>query len=309
VIHIDTRDRIPYISRNEKQVPAGFTINRGRKESRCRGRNGSLNLSESEIHLWFAFPGETGDPQNPAFAGSVLDEGEEVRMKRRHSQADRRLFGESHTLVRRALSRYSKIPPQEWRFVNDAHGKPRIDPDLHASPLSFSLAHTKGLAVVAVTAGADVGVDVERADRLVDAERLSSRFFSPEEIATLQELSPKVLRERFLFHWTLKESYIKARGLGLSLRLDSFSFRLAGGIPSRIVFSDSNPNRPGMWRFALLKPLPQYVAAVGLCSARRPDPVGIRCFHTLPSGEIAPLGIESLGLSTGMEINEDEKKT
>jgi len=301
VIHIDTRDRIPYISRNEKQVPAGFTVSRGRKESRYPGRNRLLDLSESEIHLWFAFPGETGGPQKPASAGPVLDDGEEARMKRLHFPDGRHLFGASHTLVRTALSRYSEIPPQEWRFVKNAHGKPLIDPHLDSSPLRFSLAHTKGLAVVAVTRGADVGVDVEKADRFVDAARLSSRFFSPEETTALQELSPDRLRERFSLYWTLKESYIKARGLGLSLPLDSFSFRLAGEIPFRIGFSGNNPECPGGWHFALLRPLPQYVAAVGVSSAR-PDPVRIRCFHTLPSGEISPLSFEPVGLSPGVEI-------
>lgn len=301
VIHIDTQDRIPYISRNEKQVLTGFTVSRGRKESRCSGRNRLLDLSESEIHLWFAFPGETGDPQKPASAGPVLDDGEEARMKRLHFPEGRRLFGVSHTLVRTALSRYSEIPPREWRFVENAHGKPRIDPDLDSSPLRFSLAHTKGLAVVAVTGGADVGVDVERADRFVNAARLSSRFFSPEETTALQELSPDRLRERFFLYWTLKESYIKARGLGLSLPLDSFSFRLAGEIPFRIGFSGDNPDGPGGgWRFALLRPLPQYVAAVGVSSAR-PDPVRIRCFHALPSGEISLLSFEPVGLSPGVE--------
>jgi hypothetical protein len=270
-------------------------------------------------------------------------------------------------MVRRALSRYSEIPPQKWRFVENAHGKPLIDPDLDSPPLSFSLAHTKGLAVVAVTGGADVGVDVERADRSVNAARLTGRFFSPEETAALQELSPERLRERFFLYWTLKESYIKARGLGLSLPLDSFSFRLAGEIPFRIRFNrmskntrigqavekctdarrakteergigdmfrkpsgigtcprntssdevcsatqqmgvfqqpvnGSNPNGPRGWRFALLRPLPQYVAAVGISSAR-PNPVRIRCFHTLPSGEISLLNIEFVGLSPGVEIS------
>ena len=262
-----------------------------------------LNLSESEIHLWFAFPGETGDPQKPAPADPVLDDGEAARMERFHFPEGRCLFGVSHALVRRALSRYSKIPPQEWRFVENAHGKPLIDPGLDSSPLSFSLSHTKGLAVVAVTGGADVGVDVERADRSVDAAGLSSRFFSPEETAALQELSPERLWERFFLYWTLKESYIKARGLGLSLPLDSFSFRLAGEIPFRIGFSGNNPEGPGEWRFALLRPLPQYVAAVGVSSAR-PDSVRIRCFHTLPSGEFSPLSFEPVGLSTGVEITD-----
>ena len=205
-------------------------------------------------------------------------------MKRLPFPDGRRLFGVSHTLVRTALSRYSEISPQEWRFVENAHGKPLIDPDLDSSPLRFSLSHTKGLAVVAVTGGADVGVDVERAVRFVDAARLSSRFFSPEETTALQELSPDRLRERFFLYWTLKESYIKARGLGLSLPLDSFSFRLAGKCPFRIDFSGDDRD-PGKWRFAVISPLPQYVAAVGV-ACDRPGPVRIRCFQTLPSGKI-----------------------
>ncbi|MCX5838856.1 MAG: 4'-phosphopantetheinyl transferase superfamily protein [Deltaproteobacteria bacterium] len=262
-----------------------------------------LALSDSEIHLWFAFPGETGDPQKPASAGSVLDDGEEARMKRLHFPDGRHLFGASHTLVRTALSCYGAIPPDAWRFVENAHGKPRIDPDFDSSPLSFSLSHTKGLAVVAVTGGADVGVDVERADRVVNAARLSSRFFSPEEAAALQELSPERLRELFFLYWTLKESYIKARGLGLSLPLDSFSFRLAGEIPFQIGFSGNDPDGPGGWRFVLLRPMPQYVAAAGVSFAR-PDPVRIRCFQALPSGEFSPLSFEPVGLSPGVEITD-----
>jgi 4'-phosphopantetheinyl transferase len=265
-------------------------------------RNRLLRLSDGEIHLWFAFAGKTGDPQTPASVHPVLDDGEQARMARLHFPEGRHLFGVSHTLVRTTLSRYSEIPPGEWRFVKNAHGKPSIDPDLDSSPLRFSLTHTRGLAVVAVTESADVGVDVERADRIVDAASLSSRFFSPEEAAVLQEMSPDRLRERFFLYWTLKESYIKARGLGLSLPLASFSFHLAGECPFRIKFSGDDRD-PGEWRFAVLRPLPQYVAAVGVVPAR-PGPVRIRCFHTLPSGEISPLSLETVGLSPGVEMNE-----
>jgi 4'-phosphopantetheinyl transferase len=259
-----------------------------------------LRLSDGEIHLWFAFPSETGNPQAPASAHPLLDNGEQTRMARLHFPEGRHLFGVSHTLVRTTLSRYSEIPPGEWRFVKNAHGKPSIDPDLASSPLRFSLTHTRGLAVVAVTQRADVGVDVERANRIVDAARLSSRFFSPEEAAALQEMPPDRLRERFFLYWTLKESYIKARGLGLSLPLASFSFRLAGECPFLIDFS-GNDRDPWEWRFAVLRPLSQYVAAVGVAPAR-PGPVRIRCFQTLPSGDISPLSFETVGLSPGVEI-------
>jgi 4'-phosphopantetheinyl transferase len=303
MIHIDTRERISYISRNEKQMLLGFSVGGGRKKSSRPERNRLLRLSAGEIHLWFAFPGETGGPHATASVRPILDDGEKVRMERLHFSEGRHLFEVSHSLIRTTLSRYSKIPPGKWRFVKNANGKPLIDPDLDSTPLSFSLAHTKGLAVVAVTGGPDIGVDVERTDRCVDAARLSGRFFSPEEAAALQEIPSERLREFFFRYWTLKESYIKARGLGLSLPLDSFSFRLAGELPLRIGFSGDDPKNSGDWRFALISPLPQYVAAVGVASDR-PGPVRIRCFHTLPSEEVSYLAVEPVGLSPGVEITD-----
>jgi 4'-phosphopantetheinyl transferase len=269
-------------------------------------RNRLLRLSDGEIHLWFTFPCEMGDPQKPASALSILDDEEKTRMARLYLPEGRHLFGVSHTMVRTTLSRYSDIPPGEWRFVKNTYGKPSIDPELDSSPLRFSLAHTRGLAVVAVTERADVGVDVERADRIVDAARLSSRFFSPEEATALQGMPPERLRGRFFLYWTLKESYIKALGLGLSLPLASFSFRLAGEYPFQIDFSGDERN-PGDWRFAVLRPLPQYIASVAVAPAR-PGSVRIRCFHTLPSGEISPLSFEPAGLSPGVEMNEYPSK-
>jgi len=222
-------------------------------------------------------------------------------MRRLHSPGSRRLFQESHSLVRRALSRYSNIPPGKWRYVKNAHGKPRIDPKLGSVPLSFSLSHTKGLAVVAVTAGADVGVDVESMDRRVDAAKISGRFFSTEESALLHKCKPGRLREHFFRYWTLKECYIKARGLGLSLPLDSFSFSLAGGLPHRIDFSEKDPRNSGNWRFALIRALSRYLVAVAVKSGQ-PDPLRIRCFQLMPGGEAMLLKVERVGLSPGMEI-------
>ena len=258
-------------------------------------------LPDDEIHLWFTFPDETEEPAKPFSAETILDDEERAREQRLHSPGSRRLFQASHSLVRKALSRYASIPPAKWRFVKNVHGKPRIDPNLGCIPLSFSLSHTKGLAVVAVAAGADVGVDVESMDRRVDAAKISGRFFSPEESVPLQKCRPGRLREHFFRYWTLKECYIKARGLGLSLPLDSFSFRLAGGLPHRIDFSEKDPRNSGNWRFALIRALSRYLVAVAVKSGQ-PDPMRIRCFRLIPPEETWPLEVERVGLSPGMEI-------
>jgi 4'-phosphopantetheinyl transferase len=205
----------------------------------------------------------------------------------------------SHLLLRTTLSRYSHFLPKSWRFVTNDHGKPRLDPDAGSIPLCFSLSHTRGLSVVGVTREAEIGVDVEQASRSVNAAELSRRFFSPEENAALEELPPGRLQALFPLYWTLKEAYIKALGRGLSHPLDSFSFRLMGERPHRIGFSAEEPQEPEKWRFALIAPRPQSVAALCVASAQCKS-IEVSSYLALSSGETEPLRGEPLGLSAGI---------
>jgi 4'-phosphopantetheinyl transferase len=197
------------------------------------------------------------------------------------------------------LSHYSDLPPGAWRFTNGENGKPLIDPAAGPVSLSFSLAHTKGLAIVGVAEGIDIGVDCEAAGRQVDAAGLSRRFFSPSEAAALESLPPGRLEEQFSLYWTLKEAYIKALGLGLSHPLDSFTFRLTGESPYRIDFSTVDPQDAEMWRFALIEPRRPYVAAVCAASTQH-KPFVLRCHRASPSGGSTPLSATPLGLSAGV---------
>ncbi len=257
------------------------------------------DLHDGDVHLWMAFPDEWTTPSQIASARSILDGDEIARMERFHFPEHRHLFLVSHLLVRTALSHYSDLPPGGWRFMNDENGRPLIDPVAEPVSLSFSLAHTAGLAVVGVARGSDIGVDVEQAGRRVDAEGLSRRFFSPEEAAALEHLPPGRLEEQFPLYWTLKEAYIKALGLGLSHPLDSFAFRLTGKSPYRIDFSAMEPQDHEKWRFALIEPRRSYVTAICVASIQH-KPFKLRCYHAFPSGESAPLSTPPLGLSAGV---------
>src|SRR5205807_3952580 len=133
------------------------------------------------------------------------------------------------------LSRYADVSPGGWRFVRSALGKPevRLPPLTLPSPprggegkggwgsrsLCFNLTHTRGLAACAVTWDREVGVDAEdwqRQGREL-SEGLIRYCLSPEERACLKGLPPAERKRGFFDYWTLKEAYIKARGLGLSL--------------------------------------------------------------------------------------------
>lgn len=88
-------------------------------------------------------------------------------------------------------------------------------------PVFFNLSHS-GTRAMCVMSDMPVGCDVEK---IKDADiRIADRFFSPAERSLLENRSsPADISEMFYRLWTLKESYIKCIGMGLSLPLGSFS--------------------------------------------------------------------------------------
>jgi 4'-phosphopantetheinyl transferase len=108
---------------------------------------------------------------------------------------------------------------------------------------------------------------VELADRRVDPLRIAGRFFSQSEVETLRSL-PEPLRPRaFLTCWTRKEAFIKARGDGLSLALDSFDVSLRPDAPAAVLRTEWCADEPGQWWLGdLSDPGRGYIAAVAVNS-------------------------------------------
>ena len=197
-------------------------------------------------------------------AADLLSEEERTRCARFMFARDRRDFAIAHALLRQTLSRHHPIPPREWTFVPEPHGKPRISADLTtAADLHFNIAHTHGLVACAVSRGADVGIDVEEIERRSDPLEIASRYFSVIETEDLKRCAPDDRFERFTEIWTLKEAYIKAIGKGLSLPLDEFAFRFED--PSALRFTAATCEATA-WSFALFAPTHGHRMAV---AARR----------------------------------------
>lgn len=178
-----------------------------------------------------------------------LSDDEQRRADRFVHAVDRVTFTLAHALVRHVLSGHGESPMTAWRFRTNAHGCPFVvDEQAGAPPLSFNLSHTAGLVAVAVTRGRAVGVDVERVDRIV-TDGIAERHFAPAEVEALRRLPPDVQGRVFFEYWTLKEAYIKARGMGLAIPLDAFAFALRGAEPPTIAFADGFDDRPERWQF------------------------------------------------------------
>ena len=81
--------------------------------------------------------------------------------------------------------------------------------------MHFNLSHGGAVALIAVGTAEYLGVDVERLDRLQDADRLAERMLAPTELAAFQTLPAAARNPALLRCWTRKEAVLKALGVGL----------------------------------------------------------------------------------------------
>ncbi len=108
------------------------------------------------------------------------------------------------------------------KFKYNDFGKPLIDSN---EEIYFNISHCDNYIVCALD-NKSIGIDIERIAN-IDL-KIVDRFFTYEECKFINS-SENYKIERFYEIWTMKESYIKAIGMGLSMPLYRFS-----------VISDSN---------------------------------------------------------------------
>ena len=233
-------------------------------------------LSAGAVDVWCARPEEIG---SEAEARRFLAEDELERCARFRLERSRQLAAAGRVLLRTVLSRYEPVAPADWRFAVEAHGRPVVAGGRGA--LRFSVSKTAGLVVCAVAAE-DLGVDVESLRRPAPLA-VAERFFAPTEVAALRALPEQERAGRFFDYWTFKESYVKARGLGLSVPLEKFVVVLDDG-PPRLEIDRSLEDDGACWRLAQLRPTPEHV--VSLCVRRRSEreaAISLRWHSSAPS--------------------------
>jgi 4'-phosphopantetheinyl transferase len=240
-------------------------------------------LHGEEVHVWRATLARP--PAEVEALKRLLSEDELLRAERFRFERDRASFVVARGTLRELLSLYLGSPPRLLRFGYNAYGKPELTGAPGEKSLRFNLSHAGGLALYAVVAGREVGVDVEAVREDVPCEELAERFFSPWERAALLALPARDRTQAFFQCWARKEAYIKARGEGLSLPLDSFDVSLAPGEPAALLAA--RDERPGAacWELRELRPGPGYAAAVAVEGGGW----RLRCWRW-PADNVAPGG-------------------
>lgn len=205
-------------------------------------------LPPGEAHLHYIATDEVTSPELMAAYLRLLAPDERARRDRYRFDRNKREYLLTRALVRTVLSRYADVSPAAWEFRANEYGRPEIAAPEHAW-IRFNLSNTEGLVAILVARDVEVGVDVEDVNRHGETVAIADRFFSPIEVAALRAQPEARQTARFFDYWTLKEAYIKARGMGLAIPLDQFSFLIDEGAPIRIAFDPRLADDPATWQF------------------------------------------------------------
>jgi len=230
--------------------------------------NSLLAISRQNIDIWLTFYLDIVDEQLLSKWRGLLSETERCQEQRFHFADDRKRYLVTRTLVRTVLSRYAAVAPADWEFSANAYGRPEIaSRHGEALGLCFNVSHTHGLIALGVTRQRALGVDVENLQTRQMPLGIAEHFFSPTEATELAAVPQEMRQERFFEYWTLKESYIKARGMGLSIPLDRFRFYFPRAGAVQIAMNPELGDDENHWSFWQFRPVPYYLLTV--CAERQ----------------------------------------
>jgi 4'-phosphopantetheinyl transferase len=231
----------------------------------------AIVANEHRVDVWLAHYDQISDPRLHAEYRALLTEEERGKEFRFYFPDDQRRYLVTRAMVRTVLSRYLGVAATDWRFADNDYGRPQIANLTRAEcNLCFNISHTRGLIALAVTQRREVGVDVENVrTREVEIE-IADRFFARTEVAELATVPPERQQDRFFEYWTFKESYIKARGMGLSIPLGKFSFHYPHERAVQLAVEPELGDDATRWGFWQYRPTAEHLLA--LC-VERPEGV------------------------------------
>jgi 4'-phosphopantetheinyl transferase len=212
-------------------------------------------MSAERIDLYLGLIDAVDTPQAYQTCFATLSSAERQRAECFVFERHRRQYIFAHGLLRIALSSFvPEVEPSDWCFVANRYGRPSIATPALGRTVYFSLSHTEGCVACAVSNCEAVGVDVEEIQERRSLSSIARSNFSWEEIDALRVLRPRDLVDRFFDYWTLKEAYLKARGIGISLPLNQFSILISSNHKIGIRFTPGTADDPQRWHFKKMSP-------------------------------------------------------
>ncbi|MGQ0541500.1 MAG: 4'-phosphopantetheinyl transferase family protein [Blastocatellia bacterium] len=218
-------------------------------------------IKPGEIHVWSA-----NLDRDLTFVHSMfntLSANEKLRAAKFRFEQDRDHFVVGRGFLRNVLAVYLGLSAGEIQFSYSRFGKPSLIRVAQQPPLHFNLSHSNGMALLAVSATNEIGIDIEFVDQGFDWRRIADNYFSAQELSEMNSISEKKQTEAFFTGWTRKEALIKALGMGLSYPLNQFEASMTA-TDIRQVMLDDECKQMRKWTLVSIPTEPRYVAALAI---------------------------------------------
>ena len=207
-------------------------------------------LELNTVHLWGI--DLDGSPRCLERCAQWLDKEEQQRAARLVREKDRQHYVLAHGGLRAILSRYLGVAPDLLGLCRNEAGKPFVTRKSRGqSVITFNMSHAHGRALIAVSMGLEVGVDLERIRADVEVAKLSERYFAPSEHATIMQSTQEQRAAKFFRYWVAKEAVLKAQGIGLQALNQCEIILGTDGIDAEVLVPMDSPLQNN-WRVRLL---------------------------------------------------------
>lgn len=208
----------------------------------------ALTLEQSHVDIYLVRPNKLNSKVHNFFK-EIISSSEQEKIEQKRTNNDKQDALITRGLIRCVLSRYKPLTPNQWQFKKGWNGKPSVSSTCLSTEndIEFNLSHANGLIACAITKSSPLGIDVEYTKRKSNTYKLASRYFSESENADLNAQPYDQQPIEFYNYWTLKESYIKACGDGLSIPLKHFSFDITVPQNIKLNFDAARDDNPVHW--------------------------------------------------------------
>ena len=205
-------------------------------------------LNDSSMEIW-SIDLRSYAPEE-CFLTSFLDQDEIKKANRFKFKHLKKNYILSHGILRKLLSSYLLISPEDISFSYGPFGKPYLS----NKAIHFNMSHSQDRAIYVFSLKKTVGIDIEYIKPTLSIEDLPLAVLSKQEQEKIAELPLHEQKIAFYKKWTQKEAYLKAIGTGLQNNLAEISI----------------PTTPDWNYFEIPLPL-DYVGAVAATSILQTD--------------------------------------
>ncbi|KRB78913.1 4'-phosphopantetheinyl transferase family protein [Noviherbaspirillum sp. Root189] len=208
----------------------------------------AVGALDEVIQVWeFALDREA---ETVARLAGVLHEDERTHARQFRFEVHRNRYIVARAVLRMLLGNVLNLPPSLVMFRYTDRGKPELDYAMNRN-WQFNLSHSGALALVALTCGRRIGVDIEMVERnMADLDDIA-RIFSEDEQAAIKALPSSLQPDAFFRCWVRKEAFVKALGLGITCELKDFSIDIRPG-RARLIRAERSMAGQCDWQFAVL---------------------------------------------------------